>query len=123
MKLLVCFSVLVFSTVTFAKSYSCINSEGNVAHLKVSKNQKTIQWNEEATSADSFGSFLKIEDAPYSELKGNKIFWLADFLTTDDSRFELALSSEKDNHVKVSVYFNNDDHQEETTSYDCSRKF
>jgi len=122
MKLLVALSVMIFSSLSIATTYRCVDAEGNGADLTVSKKQKTILWNEEKTSLDSSGSFLRIEDDPYSQFKGHRIYFLSDFVRTLDSHYELALSPKSGKDVKVSVYLEHDDREEEIISYNCTQK-
>ena len=118
MKMLLITLSVSFSAVASAAQYTCLNQDSEKAVLIISKN--IVSWDEPWHSASSNAVFFGQEKAPFSERKGYNLFRLTSFYETNDSFYVLAISKINDNKLKATVYFDNDDREEEVTNYLCS---
>ncbi|MGZ3802345.1 MAG: hypothetical protein ACXVCA_18315 [Bdellovibrio sp.] len=116
--------LLIFSSLSAhaVQNYTCTSAEGNVAELTIKSNSKSIYWNETWHAASSKGTYIGIEEAPYSTFKGYHRYQLQDFLSTVDSGFFIAVSNIRKDNIQAVVYFDNDDHYEEEVVYNCTNK-
>ncbi len=110
---------LLVSQSIFATNYICTDTDGHHAELTTLTNGQ-LRWSEPWHSAMSKGVYKGKVTAPYSPYKGYDLYKLEDFYLTNDSAYMLALSKNQKQFIeKAVVYFDNDDHAEEETIYNC----
>lgn len=126
MRLAIVVISMTFSTVTMAATYSCSSvKDVNEKAVLTIKSAKYAHWSNKSRSEDSLAVFTNIETAPYSSLKNERQYRLTDFYTDPDSAFYLSLPSNINQFPKriiTTIYFNNDDHLDEETTFLCVKR-
>ena len=118
MKLLALIFSLSLPFLATAAQYTCESADQKTAMLTI-QNQE-VQWDDDFNEASSNGTYIGLEQAPFSDLKGYSLFKLEYYYNTDDSYYVLALNKTKGKTLKASTYYENDDHMEEETKYVCT---
>lgn len=112
---------LAFSFSTMATEYSCIDRDRSSATLIIDFYTNRLVWMKKSAPVTN-GVFKNIENAPFSEWKGYQTYQLVQWPSSADSSWKLAIDFKSVTAPKVVVYFDNDDHEEKVSFWQCYKR-